>query len=76
MRLHEQTRHVELTLSNLRQEAAEADGWIDEKRREFDANRLAPLTLAGQRLLSALRLAEQQYEEASRLMPDLQPGQR
>jgi len=64
MILDEAIRTTQQSIAALRQAEVDAHGWSDEVRRRFEAQRLAPLTEAGNLLLRALTRAQQQHEAA------------
>ena len=63
MSLQSSLREAESAVRELRQAANEADGWRDSQRAHFDAQRLRPLTVAGDNLIRALHRTEDQLQK-------------
>ena len=70
MTFQETQRKVETARAELARAQAGATGWSDQKRREFDAERMKPLADASVKLTIALQRAQEAQATAERLMSD------
>jgi hypothetical protein len=66
-----ETQHkVETARAGLVRAQADAAGWADQKRQQFDAQRIKPLANAAVKLTTALQCAREAETAAERLMSD------
>jgi signal transduction protein with GAF and PtsI domain len=66
--LEDTIRQAETARVELRKVAGSTQGWADQQRQDFDRQRMKPLADAGDRLITALRKAQEQCAQAERLL--------
>lgn len=59
-------REVQQSVDLLRRAGDESSGWADAQRERFDRQRMQPLLDAGERLIAALRQADDDLTRARR----------
>lgn len=68
MALDRPIREVETALNDLRKVGSSTDAWSDKQRGKFDSERMQPLTQAGTQLMQAMQRAQEQVQQAERLL--------